>query len=142
MFDAKALEIIDQADFPLPDAAGNTQQDADGNDLSITFASPGTKKYMQAKHIFDEKQSNGVVARMSGKSNNRTYLDDINDKAEFFANITISLNGFEYGDKKGYEGYKALYANPKLGFIVAGADKFVANWGNFKPGSVTISPSA
>jgi hypothetical protein len=142
MFDIKTLAIVDSAKFPVPDASGNPQVDADGNDITITFASPGTPKYLQAKHILDEKTSNGVVARMSGKAGKRSYKEDIADKAEFFANITLSFDNFQYGDKVGFEGYKAFYSDPTLGFIVAGADKYMADWGNFKPGSVTASPSA
>lgn len=139
MFDITKLEIVDQGNFIVRNAAGQPQQDEAGNDITITFASPGTKKFLQAKHNFDEKKSNGVVAQMTGKSNKRDYQADINDRAEFFANITISFNGFQYGDRAGFEGYKAFFANPKLGFIVNEADKFVSEWGNFNPDSQTSS---
>lgn len=142
MIDIKSLEAADEGKFTVPDAAGNPKLDANGNELTITFASPGTKKYLQAKHIFDEKKNGSVVAQMTGKSSKRGYQDNIADRAEFFANITLSFNGFQYGDKVGFEGYKAMYANPKLGFIVDGADKYMADWGNFAPTSATDSPSA
>lgn len=141
MLDIKSLEIVESADFTVRDAKGAIKYDESGNELSITFASPGTKQYLQAKHNFDEKQSNGVVAKMTGKSDKRTYKDDIANRAEFFANITISFNGFTYGDKPGYEGYKAFFANPKLGFIVNEADKYLNDWGNFAPDSATTSPN-
>lgn len=142
MFDIKKLSILDQGDFTVRNASGDPQADPDtGAELSITFASPGTKKYLQAKHNFDEKKSGSVVAQMTGKSNKRSYLDDINDKAEFFANITLSFNNFTYGDRAGFEGYKAFFADPTLGFIVSDADKFLADAGNFKPGSATTSQS-
>lgn len=142
MFNIKTASILDQGDFTVPDAAGNPQLDADGNELTITFASPGTAKYLQAKHVLDEKTSGSVVAQMTGKSGKRSYKDGINDKAEFFANITLSFNGFSYDDRVGFEGYKALFADPKLAHITAGADKYMADLGNFKPDSATILPSA
>lgn len=142
MFNIKTASILDQGNFTVPDAAGNPQLDEAGNELTITFASPGTKKYLQAKHIFDEKKSGSVVAQMTGKTSKRSYLDDINDRAEFFANITLSFNGFAYNDRAGFEGYKAMYADPQLPHVINGADKYMADLGNFKPASVTTSPSA
>lgn len=141
MFDIKKLSLVDQANFIIRDASGAVQLDDDGNELSITFAGPGTKKYLQAKFTLDEKKSNSVVAQMTGKSSKRTYQDDINDKAEFFANITLSFNGFTYSDRPGFEGYKAFFADPELCFIVADADKYLSEMGNFKPGSATTSQS-
>lgn len=142
MFDIKSLAVVDQADFKIRDASGNEVVDDAGNALSITFASPGTKKYLQAKYNFDEKKSGGFVAQMTGKSAKRTYQDDLADKAEFFANITLSFNNFQYSDKAGFEGYKAFFADPTLYYIVADADKYLGDVGNFKPASVSASPSA
>jgi hypothetical protein len=141
MFNIKSASILDQGDFTVPDAAGNPQLDADGNELTITFASPGTKKYLQAKHNLDEKKNGSVVAQMTGKASKRSYQDDINDRAEFFASITLSFNGFAYNDRAGYEGYKAMFADPKLAHVTAGADKYMADLGNFKPDLATTSPS-
>jgi len=139
MFNIKDLEVQDTADFIVCNARGTPQKDAAGNELSITFASPGTAKYLQAKHNFDEKKNGAAAALFSGKTNKRDYKKDLEDRAEFFANITESFNNFQYGDRPGYEGYKAFFKNPKLGFIVNDADKFLADWGNFTPDSETLS---
>lgn len=142
MFDIKNLAVQDTADFIVCNAKGTPQIGADGKELSITFAGPGTAQYLQAKHNYDEKKNTAAAALFSGKTNKRDYKKDLEDRAEFFANITLSFNGFQYSDRAGFEGYKAFYRDPKLGFIVADADKFLADWGNFSPDSATTSPSA
>ena len=141
MLDIKTLSVVDQIDFPVRDASGNPVTGEDGNPVTITVASPGTKKFLQAKYNFDEKKSGSVMAQMTGKSSKRTYDDDLKDKAEFFANFTLSFNNFQYSDRPGFEGYKAFYADPKLYFIVADLDKFMGEAGNFKPDSAMPSPS-
>lgn len=142
MFDIKTLSVVETAEYHIKDAAGNEVYDAENNPLTITVVSPGTKKYRQAKHNYDEKKSNSVVAQMTGQNDKRSYQDDANDRAEFFANLVVSFNGFQYGDRQGFEAYKAFFADPKLYFIADDFDRFMAKAGNFKPDSATALPSA
>ena len=131
MFNIKNLSIEDSATMEVRDAAGKVVE-VNGEAISITFHGPGSKPFRRAKHAFDQKRSNSITAMMTGKDDAKRDEDDEDkDIAEFLAACTISLNGFEYPGKAGYEGMKALYADPKLGHIAAAANKFLGDRANF-----------
>lgn len=126
MFDIKQLSIEDSATMEVRDAAGEVMPG-----LSITFHSPATKQYRRAKHAYDQKRNSNVMAMMTSKEDKRTEDDEDRDVAEFLAACTISLNGFEYPGKAGFEGMKALYTDPALGHIADAANKFLGSRANF-----------
>jgi hypothetical protein len=140
-FDIRQLEILDQGEFKVTNAAGAQQYDTEGRELSITLASPGTKKYLQAEHAYNQKQAARRTAMAMNRNTKSNYQDEIAEKAEFFAGITLSFNNFTYGDKTGYEMYKAFFSNPKLGFVAVGVDRYLGDWGNFNPSVPDNSPS-
>lgn len=125
MYDINKLAILDKADYTVTDAAGNEQP------VTITIASPGTKKAAKAQFKRDEARSARVLGAMGGKASKRTEQDEINERAQFLADITESLNGFDYPG-----GPKALYSNLPLGHIADGVEKFYNDRGNFSPDSV------
>lgn len=132
-FDLRTLSIGETANMPVRDATGEHQFDADGQPITITFYSPGTKKYQRAKHALEDRQNIRAVARMQGKSEKQTADDKLQERAEFLASVTVSINNASFGDKTGHEAFKALYADITLGHITDDADKFLADRGNFKP---------
>ena len=132
MVKIKQLAIDESATKPVRDAAGNVVEGEDGNALSITFHGPGTKPFRRAKFAYDQKRSNSITAMMTGKDDAKRGEDeDDKDIADFLAACTISCNGFEYPGKTGFEGLKALYADPELGHIAAAANKFLGDRANF-----------
>lgn len=136
MFDINALEIQDSAKYHVTDAKGDPQyaDDACLTPITITVASPGTKKAVKAQFKRDENRNARVLGSMAGKTSKRTEVDEMAERAQFLADITESLDGFEYPG-----GAKALYMNPKLGHIADGVEKLFGDRGNFNAESPTGS---
>jgi hypothetical protein len=149
MYNIKKLAIAASAVMLVRDAAGEVQVDesnldAAGNpaELSITFHSPGTKKYQAAKHAADERHNGRVFNRMQGRSDIKQSAEEkLRERATFLADITISFNNF--GDDKGAgrELFLRTYSDPELGHILDDGEKFTGDRGNFKKSSPTSSPS-
>lgn len=125
MFDINALEIQDSAKYHVTDAKGDPQYEGE-TPITITVASPGTKKAIKAQFKRDENRNARVLGSMAGKTSKRTEIDEAKERADFLAEITDSLNGFDYPG-----GAKALYMNPKLGHIADGVEKLFNDRGNF-----------
>lgn len=139
-FDISKLEITDTADYHVTDAAGNPQFDGD-KPITITIYGQGSAKAIKAQHTYTEKTSARTAAVMHGKTQKGAEEAKIADRADFLASITVSLNGFTYGGKAGFEAYKALYSNPKLGHIADGVEKTYIDRGNFMQSSAMSLPS-
>lgn len=137
-FDLRTLSIGQTANMPVRDAAGEPQFDADGQPITITLYGPGTKQYQRAKHAAEERQNARTLARMQGKGDKQTADEKLQERAEFLASVTVSINGASVGDKAGHEAFKALYADITLGHITDDADKFLADRGNFKAASPKV----
>lgn len=135
MFDINALEIQDSGKYHVTDAKGDPQYEGD-KPITITLASPGTKKAVKASFKRDENRSARVLGSMAGKTSKRTEVDEMKERAEFLADITESLDGFDYPG-----GARALYMNPKLGHITDGVEKFFNDRGNFSADLPTSSSS-
>lgn len=143
MTNLKKLAIALTGDMPVKDAAGVPQLDADGNPLSITFHSPGSKVYQKAKHAAEQRNNTRALAAMQGGEDKQTYEDKIAESAEFLAAVTKSFNGVSYEGKAGYEMYKAAYEDIEIGHIVDDARKFLGSRANFlnKPAAPLPSTS-
>jgi hypothetical protein len=138
MFNIHTLAITDSAKWHVTDAAGNPQYlDAEQTQpVTITVISPGTKKAAAAEFKRNEARSARLIGGMAGKTSKRTEVDEINERAQFLADITVSLDGFEF-----VGGPKALYQNLPLGHIADGVEKFFNDRGNFIGSSVPTSPN-
>lgn len=131
MFDINKLAINDSAEWHVTDAKGDPQYDGE-IPITISVASPGTKKAAKAQFKRDEARSARVLGAMGGKSSKRTEDDEIKERAAFLAEITEGLNGFDYPG-----GAVALYKNLPLGHIADGVEKFFNDRGNFSADSVS-----
>lgn len=150
MFDINKLAITDSAKWHVTDAKGEPQYytpmvyDTNNNQVpakeqlpvTITIASPGTKKAAKAQFARDELRSARVLGSMAGKTSKRTEVDDIAERAQYLAAITESLDGFEFPG-----GPLALYKTLPLGHIADGVEKFHNDRGNFSADSVSSSPN-
>lgn len=138
MFDILALAIADTAKWHVTDAAGNPQylDREQTQPVTITVISPGTKKAAAAEFKRNEARSARLIGGMAGKTSKRTEVDEINERAQFLADITVSLDGFDFPG-----GAKALYQNLPLGHIADGVEKFFGDRGNFMPASPVASPN-
>lgn len=135
-FDILSLEIADTTTVEVTNAAGTPQYDGD-TPMTITIYSPGTPEGIKAQHLRDERSSTRAVAMMTGKTEKGAGLAKLQERAEFLASITKSLNGWNYAGKQGYESFKALYSNPKLGHVADAVEKAFSDRGNFMPGAAT-----
>jgi hypothetical protein len=133
MFDIKQLEIKDTAEYHVTNARGEPQF-VNGQPVTITVHSPGTKVAAQAQFERQERSSNRLTAAISGRAEKRTESEDRKERAEYLAKLTASLNNFAFEG-----GPAALYAYPKLRFIADGLEKFYNDMGNFAPDSASVS---
>ena len=138
MFDIKSLAIAATADFKVRDAVGELQQDPAGNQLSITLYGPGTQKFVNAKHAYDQKVNARNVGMLTGKADGKLSPEELNEElAEFLAKVTKSFNHFNYGAEQGEAMFRAAYADIEIGHIAEGVNKFLGDRGNFKKPSIT-----
>ena len=144
MTNIKSLAIASTGVFVVRDASGEAQFNDAGAPMTITVASPGTKQFQQAKHNFEKKKSNSVMALMTGKGDEQKgWEDDTRDLAEFLADVTVSFDNFDYeGRSAGKEAYKAAYSDIEIGHIADGLNKYLGERGNFKKPAPTASPSS
>jgi hypothetical protein len=112
---------------------------SDGKPVRIHVFGPGTEQYA----VVEARQTQRVLKRREDNDGKAYVLspDEARlEQAEDLASITTAFEGLTYppaGDAQGYELFKAVYADPKLGFIAAQVNKYVQNWGNFSAGSAT-----
>lgn len=135
--DITTLASVDTAAIHLKNADGELLYDGD-KPVQIIVYGPGSKAY----GVVEARQSARAVKRMAdndGKISLPPYETRVAETAEDLASITVRFEHLTYppaGKAEGADLFTALYADPKLGFIVKQVTKFVADWGNFKAGSV------
>lgn len=111
-------------------------KDDDGeNDLTKPiggyFFGPGSKEYAKAQTV----NSNKIVARVKKKGNvDQTPEQKAKEDAEFLVLVTDRFENLTLGDLSGAELQKAVYLNPKLGFIKDQVAKHTGDWANFTKG--------
>lgn len=131
--DATSLQVANSAAMHVKNAAGEPLYDG-GKPVRILFHSPGSQAFGQV----ESRQSARAVKRIQdndGKMAAVTSEERLAETAQDLAAATIAFENLTYGDEQGTELFVAVYADPKLGFITKQATKFLADWGNFKPGS-------
>ncbi len=129
--------VSDTAIIHVKDAAGEPLYDGE-KPVRIHIYGPGSKAFAAV----EARQSARAVKRMQDNDGRVTiapHEERLAVTAEDLAAITARFEHLSYGDS-GLEGdalHRAVYADPKLGFIARQVSKAVADWGNFKPGSAT-----
>ena len=135
MLNIANLAVADTATFHVKNAAGEPLYDESGNPVQIVLHSPGSRAFA----TIESRQTARAVKRMNdneGKLTAATAEDRLADTAEDLAEVTVSFENFTYGEGlTGAALFRAVYGDPKLGFITKQVTKFLADWGNFKPGS-------
>lgn len=141
-FDFAQLEIGDSAEYQVTDARGNDIV-IGGVPLTLTLASPGTKKAVQAQFKMDEARNARVMGAVGGLKSKRTADDEIRERADFMMAITegVSIPNVTYQGKTGLAAIHAMYMAPKLGHIIDGAQKYHNDRGNFVPATAPVSSS-
>ncbi|MBD8677925.1 hypothetical protein [Sphingomonas sp. CFBP 13720] len=136
--DITQTAVVDTAKLHLKDAAGDFLY-SDGKPVRIVIYGPGSKPFAAV----EDRQTNRAIKRMQdndGKVSVAPQETRNAEVAEDLAAITVDFENLTYppaGDARGAPLFQQVYADPKLGFIVKQVQKFITDWGNFKPGSAT-----
>lgn len=131
--DASTLKVADTAAIHLKGATGEPLYH-DGKPVRIIVHSPGTKAF----GAVEARQTARSLKRMNeneGKITAPTSEERVTEVAEDLAALTIAVENLTYGDLTGTALSEAIYRDPALGYITRQVAKFLADWGNFKPGS-------
>lgn len=131
--DITTQRVVDTAPMHVKSAAGAPLYD-DGKPVRIVFFGPGSRQFAE----IESRQTARAIKRMhdnDGKVAAPTAEDRRKEVAEDLAAVTAGFENLSHGELVGAELHEAVFADQKLGFIVAQAQKFLADWGNFKPGS-------
>lgn len=107
--------------------------DEDKKPKTVTVYGPGSKQYAKASTA----RNNRLVDKLKKKGKTDTSSDEAaRETAEFLAACTKELSpNIRMGDLEGDALIKALYSEPKLGYIAEQVGKFLGDWGNFSKGS-------
>lgn len=135
MLNIATLAVAATAALHLKGADGAPLYDGD-KPVRILVHSPGSRAY----GVVESKQTARAVKRMNeneGKLTAASSEERIAETAEDLASITVAFENFTYGDGAlhGEELFRAVYADPALGFITRQVTKFIGDWANFKPTS-------
>ncbi len=136
MFDVNEIEVLDTAEVVIlnPKTKEPWLVEVEGQDkpqpLSVTVYGPGSMQFNAAKSASDNRMAARFRERGSADT---TSEEDLEHKAEFLADITVSFNNFTYGggDARARETFKACYADPKRGFITNPVNVQAGDWGKF-----------
>ncbi len=107
--------------------------------VRIHFYSPGSKQQAAA----EARATQRALARLQeneGRPNPPTPEVRRQEAAEDLASVTARFENLEYppaGEVQSEELFRALFADPDLGFVATQSATFIGSWGNFKPGSAT-----
>ena len=101
-----------------------------GQPVRITVHGPGSAAYVRAESRVAQASQARALAALRGKAGKNDLEEQRQATAEKLAAVTTSIDNFPIPG-----GALALYANPKLGYITAQVERFLADWANFKPAS-------
>lgn len=131
MFNIKSLAVKETATIDLNDLHDEPLINEKGERCSVTIHGPGSRAFVRAQ----DKRSQAIVARLQKKGAKGSNAEDA---AEFLASITVSFNGFVYGEGlEGHEMFKAAYSDPAIGWVVEQISAKAGDWGNFSKPSAT-----
>jgi hypothetical protein len=136
MLDIMTLAVEDTAFIHLKDAKGDLLF-SDGKPVGVTIYGPGSPAYS----IVEGRQTTRALKRMNDNEGKVTAASPDErrlETAEDLAAITVGFDNLTYTPAASAQGaalFQAIYAEPKLGFIVKQVSKAVADWGNFSAAS-------
>jgi len=132
--DIKKFSVEPTARLPLLGSDDEPLLNEKGKELAIVFFGPGSKQYAKAQAV----QNNGIVDRLKKKGKtDQTAEQKLAETSQFLADVTSEFENIDYDDLKDKALFKAVYSDLSLGFISDQASKFLGDWSNFKPPSVS-----
>lgn len=126
----EGLEVADTATVELDDKNGNELLHTDGSRRSVTIHGPGSRPFVEA-----QSKANARTMKRVRTNGGRTKADadaDLDHKASFLADITVSFNNFGLTEEQQVKAaFREFYANPKVGYITDKVNSDAGDWGNF-----------
>lgn len=130
IIDTTELEVEDTATVELDDKNGNEMLHTDGSRRSVTIWGPGSRAFVEA-----QSKANARNMKRLRTNGGRTKADpdaDIDHKASFLADITISFNNFGLTEEQQTrQAFREFYANPKVGYATDKVNGEAGDWANF-----------
>lgn len=144
-YDVSTVEVSDTFDVEILHpktqdpmiVGGETTEDPEtgakkttgGKPMTVTVFGPGSKVFKAAQSV----QSNRAIARFKAKGKGEsTPEEDAANTARFLSACTVSFNNFGYkGMEAGREMFRALYLDPKMGWLTEQVNKEMGDWSNF-----------
>lgn len=123
-FDITAFEARDTAWLEIQNIKDDGPLLHNGQPVRVEVRSPGTKEAMNAQHKAETASSMKTFAALRGKATKDTVEGNISQRSEKLEAVTAQIENFPIAAK-------ALYSNPKLGWITAQVAKFHDDWANF-----------
>lgn len=135
MLNIATLAVAATAALHVKSADGTPLYDGE-KPVRIILHSPGSRAY----GTVESRQTARAVKRMNeneGKLTAASSEERLAETAEDLASVTVAFEGFTYGDGslQGEDLFRAVYADPALGFITRQVTKFIGDWSNFKAAS-------
>lgn len=135
-----AHRVAEVSDLPVKSADGAPLVDDQGNAVTATVFGPGTKIWQVANATMRRVALKRT--REAGGKIEAAFDGEDDDKVEFLCAITkrfnnLTIDGVE-GDR---EIVRAVYSDPRLGFIRDHMETDTKNWGNFMKASQALSSS-
>jgi hypothetical protein len=104
-----------------------------GAAMSVTVYGPSSRQYRSAQSVASAK----LIKRLRAKTEPDPD-EDTAATAAFLSACTVSLNNFGYkGQSEGREAYRALYLDPKMGWLTEQVNSAMGDWANFTKASST-----
>lgn len=131
MFDLSKLEVKETSTIHLEGPDGELLFAEDGEKVTVTVYGPGSKQFQKAQGA-----RNRAVLELMRKGSKKVRDEDQRSiDSEFLCTCTASFNSMSYEGLVGHELTKAIYNNPKLGFIAEQVNRQINDWSNFTQGS-------
>lgn len=141
--DLTTLAARETATMHLKDPAGELlyADTAKKKPARIVVWGPGSEaaETVESQEV-DRMVEKLLIEKSGGEVPADTYEERVRKRAEKLAAMTVEFENISYpkaGDAEGKALFAAVYSDRSIGFIAGQVERFLNDWGNFKPGSAT-----
>lgn len=129
MTDIRKFAVDETSVLALRGANDEPMIGEDGEPMTVTIYSPGSKPYAKAQAA----NQNRLIDKLKRKGKaDQSSEEKVLEQAEFLAGCTKDFSAnIEYDGLKGDALFKAVYADTSIGFIAEQVGKHLNDWGNF-----------
>jgi hypothetical protein len=132
--DISEVIVTDTVEIHLRGPDGERMYTKENLPVSVTVYGISSKRFAAEK----SKSSNRALERLRSKGKfNQSAEDAAEERASFLTACTYKLNNFTYKGSDDAEAIKAMYMDPKMGWITNQIDEEMSDWSNFSKPSPT-----